>query len=365
MVMIRFSANSFRNLANLDIPLHNKNNVFWGGNGQGKTNLLEGIHFLTTLRSFRGRSHQGIINYDKKRAQLELEFNNLTGPHKVNIVTERGGKTVFYDDKLVGKSSYVSRNFLPVVISGEAIFFFKNFPIYKRSFFDRYMCFAYDDYLTEYKDYTRITKQKNLTLRNKRTKLDFDLWNKQLSKKVALISKWRGEFVESINKRIKEEAQEFFKEGENLKLIYKPSIAVDYKKDTAQVEKEIMGFLAKNADKERKRERVLYGSHLDNYQLSFYKGEQLSDFSVGQYKVAFCVLQFSVTKQLMDEGEGEVFFLLDDMFSDLDQQTQNKLLKKIENSPQQKFITSNTKEQVRLGKEARFFEIDKGEIVST
>ena len=56
MKLIKLKLASFRNLQNMELAPGKKFNVFYGNNGQGKTNLLESIYLLATMKSFKQAS---------------------------------------------------------------------------------------------------------------------------------------------------------------------------------------------------------------------------------------------------------------------------------------------------------------------
>src|SRR5690554_2498060 len=62
--------NSFRNYDHIQCELDPQLNVFIGANGQGKTNLLESLAFLSSLRSFRQVSDSDLIQFDKDYARV-------------------------------------------------------------------------------------------------------------------------------------------------------------------------------------------------------------------------------------------------------------------------------------------------------
>ena len=62
---------NFRNYTSSDIDLSNDVNVFYGNNGQGKTNLLEAIFYCAVGKSFRGTKDLDVI----KRGWLLISVN--------------------------------------------------------------------------------------------------------------------------------------------------------------------------------------------------------------------------------------------------------------------------------------------------
>ena len=64
MILRALATRNFRNLEPARLELHPDANVFVGGNGQGKTNLLEAIYFLSTTRSFRTSRVANLFRFD-------------------------------------------------------------------------------------------------------------------------------------------------------------------------------------------------------------------------------------------------------------------------------------------------------------
>ena len=59
----------FRNLKEQSVDLYDGLNLLVGENGQGKTNFLEAIYLLATLRSFRSTSVKDVIRFEQEQAE--------------------------------------------------------------------------------------------------------------------------------------------------------------------------------------------------------------------------------------------------------------------------------------------------------
>ena len=64
----------FRNYSKTKLDLSEKGAVFFGGNGAGKTNMLEAIHLLSVGKSQRTVKNNDLINKDFNEARLEADF---------------------------------------------------------------------------------------------------------------------------------------------------------------------------------------------------------------------------------------------------------------------------------------------------
>ena len=67
---------NYRNYTSLDINLSNDVNIFYGNNGQGKTNLLEAIFFTVIGKSFRGTKDIDIILSGKEKFSIDISVSD-------------------------------------------------------------------------------------------------------------------------------------------------------------------------------------------------------------------------------------------------------------------------------------------------
>ena len=80
MILKSLYLNNFRNYDELEVNFHENLNVIYGNNGNGKTNLVEAIIYLSNLKSFRGVSDSNLIKFNKDnfviKSNIELEKEN-------------------------------------------------------------------------------------------------------------------------------------------------------------------------------------------------------------------------------------------------------------------------------------------------
>src|SRR6476469_5352618 len=63
MRVLHLSLSHFRNYERLELDLAPHQTVLWGNNAQGKSNLLEAVYYLATLRSFRAGNDRDLIQW--------------------------------------------------------------------------------------------------------------------------------------------------------------------------------------------------------------------------------------------------------------------------------------------------------------
>src|SRR6476661_4331675 len=95
-VLSRLVARDFRNFEQLDIELPDAGIAIIGENGQGKTNLLEAVAYLSLLRSVRGARDADVVRFGASvfhvRGEVHAPAGARGGPAVVSIGYERGTK---------------------------------------------------------------------------------------------------------------------------------------------------------------------------------------------------------------------------------------------------------------------------------
>ena len=74
MIVERLKIEGFRNYNYSEAQFSDNINVIIGGNGQGKTNLIEAIYYLTCGKSFRAKSDKELINFACNEAKIEAQI---------------------------------------------------------------------------------------------------------------------------------------------------------------------------------------------------------------------------------------------------------------------------------------------------
>lgn len=343
-------------------------NIFWGNNGEGKTNLLEALYCLGQGNSFRADPNNELIKWGEENAYLKGEgirdnkvfvyelFLNQRGSHirkvnshQVNLKDTRQWlwMVIFspQDLELIGGSPYRRRNFLDTELS--------------------YFNFHYSYLKLLYK---KILGQRNFLLslgRKKDIRKDLESWNEQLVDKGAQIVKMRLEGLK--------ETESFFKEvyprvaGENLsvKLSYKSSFLnkPGPQISTKEIKETFRRKLAEIREKEIERGITLIGPHRDDFVILI-KEVNLNLFgSRGEQRIAAFSLRLSEFFFVKSREGEEPVVLLDDITSELDPLRQKLLLNFIQNRTQI-FITTTQPLLFKplYSSKVHFFKIVQGEV---
>ena len=169
MILHAFRAAGWRNLQSTVVEPGPHATVFFGQNGQGKTNLVEAAHYLVEFRSFRTKTPAELVGWNSDRALLSAEVTYGGLDRRIEIEVgpgrTRGGKSVRLDDKAVRRDAARTRGLGVVVFVPDDLMLPKAAPAARRSFLDR-AAFAVDrSFYGEAVTHQKVLRSRNAVLR--------------------------------------------------------------------------------------------------------------------------------------------------------------------------------------------------------
>lgn len=360
----------FRNLENQTIPFNKRINLVLGENAQGKTNLLESIYILITGKSFREKNDINLINYLKKEAVIRAIVSNgdtrIISP-AIKIISPN---SQFYIDskakKAKGLASY--ENITAVVFLPEDLELIKGAPVNRRGYLDNIIGAVWVKHKINRINYFKVLKQRNMLLKNNNFS-SLSVWNNQLVKYGSRLILKRIELVRPLelvlNKIIKN-----FVEEERISLRYSSSVLKEadsgesYIPDIAYIEKSFEEALKSTLETDMKFQSTTTGPHKDDLLILLNDKSTREFCSQGQQRTLAIALRIAEWEIYKAETGCDSILLLDDIFSELDENRKKKLLDFIYQK-KQSFITSVNidfiENDINLS-EAKIFTVEEGKI---
>ena len=117
MYLTKLSLQNYRNYQGLKISFTKPINIFYGGNAQGKTNLLESIFFAATARSHRTNEDYNLIRWDEAYAYVKVEFKRRNELHTIEIGLAKGEKQLKLDGKVLPRRTELIGNLAVVIFA--------------------------------------------------------------------------------------------------------------------------------------------------------------------------------------------------------------------------------------------------------
>ncbi len=366
MIIKNIKLKNFRNYENLDFVLNNRLNIIIGNNAQGKTNILESIYFLSLTKSFFAVNDKVVIKKNCLYARIDGVITSNNGCNNLSILVNNYGKYLKIGNKEIKKSSDYLGYLKVILFSPDNIRLLKEGPSIRRRFLNIEISQLSKRYILILNQFNDLLKQRNEYLKNIRNSLmDKDymlILNQKFAELAYQIYNFRNDFIVEINKRIKD--------------IYKSIINIDnieikYITDVKLNDKEIMineikDRLDKNYDKEILYGNTLIGPQRDDFSILL-NGNDISSYgSQGQMRIAILSVKLSEIDIIFNKFGEYPVILLDDIFSELDVDKRNKLIKYL-NCDRQVIITTTDIENINeeLVNNAKLFKIDNGKVIET
>lgn len=373
---------NFRNYADCEIEFPDRVNLVVGKNAQGKTNLLEAIHFISTSKSHRTFLDDELIKHDDNWFYLRACIANSQNGDvcdvdemKVEVSKElRGNKKFKVDGSVIPKISAWIGRFQVVFFAPESLSLVKGAPVGRRRFLDTLISQIDRSYLSQLQNYQVTLKQRNQLLKQIRPnyveKSLLGPWDGLLAEDGVSIAKTRSSVIQALRIHACENHENLSDNCERLDVVYRPSVGevVDLPRDDA-----IKQFLAKlegahSTDSMRGTTSV--GPHRDDFDLMV-QGQEDSVFyeaksycSQGQQRTIAVALKLAELEVLREHSGSAPVVMLDDVLSELDSVRSKMLFDLLENLDVQTFITMTEMEMwLSPHKDCHIVRVRNGEIV--
>ena len=328
MILTSISLRNFRIHRDINVKFSENLNYIVGGNGQGKTTILDSIYYLCTTKSYYTKTDSDSVSFNEEEFELNGNFKDLSDNY-IRIIYSRkeNRKKFFQDNKKVTRSVDIIGRFPVVILTPADHSITQGFPRERRKFIDSVISQASNTYLEMLLDYKKTLRQRSSLLSQiKERRRDYLLeelnaWTTKLIQAGIEIIKHRKKFIVEFNNFIKDSYKVIMGSDEIPKIIY--SFFDDG--ESIDVEKEFSNLLIKRREEEIVRATNLVGPHRDDFVFEI-NGLNLKSYgSQGQHKTFQVVLRFAQFFYLKKITGKTPIFLLDDVFGELDKKRSAKI----------------------------------------
>lgn len=351
---------NFRNYDKLELQFNPYKNIIIGKNGMGKTNIVEAIYVLALTKSFRGSKEDVIIKYNTDLARVEGTIEDKYKDTYKVIVKSNEKKVKINNTNIDRISDYISRINI-VLFTSEDLKLIKDTPNTRRKLINIELSQFSNDYLKILTMYNKVLKQRNsylktLYINGNASKEYLDILTNQLIEIGMKVNKYRAEFINNISKYIEDNYKKITKK-DGLKLVYKS----DFINKTKE---ELLKMYKRELNRDITLGKTNIGIHRDDYEF-YLNDKNLKDYgSEGEQKNAIISLKLAEINIFKEEKEVNPILILDDLFSELDQQKINNILKFISEDIQT-FVTTTDLKKVskKLMENSKVFKVDNGNVL--
>lgn len=315
---------NFRNYDFAKIEFHNKTNILYGDNAQGKTNILESIFVCATTKSHKGSKDGELIRLGEDEAHIRIHLTKKNIAHRIDMHLKKSrGKGIAIDGIPIKRSAELMGLLNVIFFSPEDLRIIKNGPSERRKFINMELCQLDSLYLHDLGEYNKALMQRNKLLKQiyyqPSLKDTLDVWDMNLVEYGCKIIKRRIEFVKEISEIVIRVNERLTGNKEHVKMFYEPDTTID-------------GFekkLKDSREKDLKMCSTSVGPHRDDL---CFKNEEIDIRKYGsQGQQRTCALSLKLAEiELVKSTIGDSpILLLDDVLSELDRNRQNYLLDSI------------------------------------
>ncbi len=365
MYLKQLTIYNYKNIKECDISLSSNVNCLVGKNGEGKTNVLDAIYFLSFCKSSTNSNDSHVINHDADFFTLVGDYSHDdTQREKIFCSVRRKHKKVFkHNDKEYDKlSSHIGKILLVLISPNDQELILGGSEL-RRKFMDLVISQYDADYLQLLIRYKQALQQRNSLLKNA-DGFDseiMDIYEREMAKSGLEIFKKRKAFTDDFLPVFHRIHSEMSNGNENVHIEY-TSHAAD-------------GDLLQTIQASRERDRImgysLKGIHRDDLELLLNDFPIKNEGSQGQNKTFLISMKLAQFDYLKEKGRrGTPILLLDDIFDKLDEHRVEQIVKMVSgNRFGQIFITDTNRAFTqsvlqKTGKEFKIFNVINGEIHS-
>lgn len=360
MYLSQINYNNFRCLENKKIDLDRNFNLIYGKNGQGKTSLIEAVHFLATGKSFRTKKNKELIKYNWNRVTVFGKYINKNENENTIAIDVNEDKRDFYVNRT--KNSYIDYVGLLNIISfiPEDIELIVGNPGVRRNFFNYEISQAKKNYLKSIVDFEKILKTRNKLIKDKKTEDEiYKIYNEKFIEEGLNIILYRREFIRSLSILLNLNYRKLFDEKSELKLKYECFLGNIEKQNREELKEKFEIQCRKKFEREKYLGFSLLGPQKDDFVFELNGKNAKMYSSQGEKKSIIFSLKVSEIDMLVKEKNEYPIFIMDDVASYFDEIRKKSILNYFVNKKIQCFITST--EDLRI--KGKKIIVDRGKVI--
>lgn len=312
--LARLSLRDFRNIAGAELDIPPDGAVVVGDNGHGKTNLLEAMAYVGTLRSIRNARDRDLVRHDAVAFSLHATVAGGDARDVVIGVERTTGRKKVSLDGVVATRQVDALGTLPAVAWSPAdVALVAGGPGDRRRYLDIMLALSSRPYLNALRLYRATLERRNATIRTaQRTGRGSDAmaaWEPALAEHGAVLVAARRDWITS---RAAEFARLCAAMGE-------PGTAlIRYDSDAGDLRETLAETLRRERDRDLQRGMTCVGPHRDDMTIAIDGRDARTFGSAGQQRTAAIALRLLEARTLRAENGSHPVLVLDDPFAELD-----------------------------------------------
>lgn len=343
MFVTALSLTDFRNYESLELGLQPGATLFVGSNGQGKTNLVEALGYLSTLGSHRVSVDHAMIRQGQAAAIVRARLRHGERELLAEVQLNRGGANRAQINRSAIKTRELPRYFSSVLFAPEDLALVRGEPSGRRRFLDELLVLRNPRLSAVLSDYERVLRQRNTLLKSARGSRDgqlstLDLWDDRLVALGSELIEARTSLVSELSPEASRAYSAIAGAEHDAKLANRLSVFGDTTDDDQSGES-MAGVVRMDAAAQAFRETLvrvrrselergltLAGPHRDDLVLELNGLPARGYASHGEsWSFALALKLASAAVLRREASHGDPVLVLDDVFAELDESRRGRL----------------------------------------
>lgn len=366
MQLRRLQLRDYRNFAQAQIPFGPRFTVLAGHNGAGKTNVLEALYLVSTLRSFRTSEMRSLVRkgYQGTHVELTAHDPDLALERTLSVRLEDTGRAFRRTAQLDGKTVRAAKDFygrVPAILfTPEDLGVLRGSPSGRRQFLDRVLFARTRAHIEDVQNYEKLLRSRNRVLKAEPGELPGAERERLLDTYDAGLSESGGR-IWARRAGVVDELREDFVAG--FAHIHGPELgaALSYQSRAARPEpgatgglevedcRRVLGeALRERRSRDLQRRTTGVGPHLDDLRFELDGNEAATFASQGQSRAMVLAFKIAELKAARAASRTAPMLLLDDVSSELDPQRSAQLFDTLTQEVGQCVLTTTSAAYIEL-----------------
>ena len=346
---------TFRNYYKQSVNLQSQKTILLGNNAQGKSNLLEAIELLATLKSHRTRRDQDLILEGEKSSQITANVERIYGQSELsNTLRSSGKRSLMLNHEKLHRHLEFLGHINAVEFSCLDLDLVRGSPEIRRIWLDTLLIQLEPIYAHIINQYHKILRQRNSLLKiirkqfNDSKKSDnfmttisqLKLWDEQLAEAGTRVTRRRNRVIQRLVPLAQKWHKSISGKAELLDINYLSNITIE-NENHQTIQQRFLEKIEQRSIIERNLATTVVGPHRDDVEFNINKNQAKFYGSQGQQRTLVLAIKLAEL-QLIEDVIGEPpLLLLDDVLAELDHNRQKQLLEAIQGKFQTLITTTH------------------------
>jgi DNA replication and repair protein RecF len=358
--IIDLSLTTYRNITQADLQCHPRFNLVVGDNGQGKTNFLSSIYWLSTLTPMRTQKVRELVQWGTQQVQVHSHVALQGLKHQLGVHYQSSKRQAWREGKKVNSKSYFG--VLSIVsFTPHDLMIVRGPPDNRRRFLDRAVFNESTSHLDTVLRYQKALERRNAALRNESSDAILSAYESTLADVGAWLMLSRARYLLHFAPTFQDTLSAIC--GFDGSVNYKPSLS---QAPLGEGKSALQAYLAHYWQEHRRSDRqrgfTQRGPHSDDLSLQLQSHSAKSYASQGQQRAIVLALKIAQIENLSHRLKTRPILLLDDISSELDQTRVHLLFSFLNRFEGQVFITSTHEQYIPIRNDAQIWRVKAGTI---